>query len=58
VENPITYISETTVDDEGEVRLPGWYFYDETWTYLNGPYETETLANQELDRYVKEFLNG
>ena len=35
----------------------GWYYFDETWADLSGPFETEEIAKQELKRYG-EFLNS
>lgn len=34
----------------------GWYFWDETWAEQYGPYRTEAEAREELDDYVKNFL--
>lgn len=36
----------------------GWYFYDETWSDLYGPYKNREHADRELWRYVLEVLNG
>lgn len=35
-----------------------WYWYDETWTAMFGPYVEESHARAALDKYVKEELNG
>lgn len=32
-----------------------WYFYDETWAYRYGPFESEEKARAELGLYA-EFL--
>ena len=34
----------------------GWYFYDETWTELIGPYETAGEAIQAFDMYF-HYIN-
>ena len=34
----------------------GWYFWDETWTELIGPYPCEWMARGELLRYCRVFL--
>lgn len=36
---------------------PGWYFYDETWTQLYGPYLTKEIAETKLSQYCAH-LNG
>lgn len=33
-----------------------WYFWNETWTDLIGPYETKEEAIVELAKYVTEYL--
>jgi len=33
-----------------------WYFYDETWSFEEGPYETREDAERALDRYAREQL--
>lgn len=44
--NPVCY-------DEDSSK---WYFYEETWSHLQGPYETEERANEMLDLYCIEVL--
>jgi hypothetical protein len=40
-------------DDKYFVQLnDGWYFYDETWSDVVGPYPTKEVARKMLDRYV------
>jgi len=34
----------------------GWYFWDETWSDRNGPYETEKEALKQLKIYVRDVL--
>lgn len=38
---------------EGELMLPGWYFWDETWAYSYGPFETEEEARTKLNAYCR-----
>lgn len=33
-----------------------WWFWDETWADRLGPYESEGIAREALDQYVKEYL--
>lgn len=33
-----------------------WFFWDETWSFEEGPYETEAEARTALDVYWKEQL--
>lgn len=30
-----------------------WFFYDETWAYTHGPYESEEKAREVFEKYVK-----
>jgi hypothetical protein len=53
--DPVFYQDGTVVDEDGEVRLPGWYFSDETWAYAYGPYQTQEEANKKLGEYVKQL---
>ena len=29
-----------------------WWFWDETWSYKHGPYETEEIANRKCQEYA------
>lgn len=33
-----------------------WWFYDETWAYENGPFESKELADGELVKYCETVL--
>lgn len=33
-----------------------WYFWDETWSFEEGPYETEVEAREALDIYCAKQL--
>ena len=35
-----------------------WYYYDETWAYREGPYDSREEAAASLDFYCKIILNG
>ena len=34
-----------------------WVFWDETWAYPNGPFETEREAREALAEYAKTLEN-
>lgn len=63
--NPIFYsdgkFTINEIDSSGkfiEINLSeGWYYWWETWADFSGPYETEEIAKQELERYC-EFLDS
>ena len=40
---------------DGEVYLPGWYFWDEAY-YLHGPFDTHEETKQLLADYCKNEL--
>lgn len=48
--NPEYELEETILEK-------GWYYFDETWTDVTGPFETEEIAKSELKRYF-DFLNS
>ena len=33
----------------------GWYFFDETWSFLEGPYPSEKIAREELKNYAQHL---
>jgi len=35
-----------------------WWFWDETWTYAYGPYETEELAQVAASQYGRWLTDG
>jgi len=35
---------------------PGWYFWDEIWLSVYGPYESAKKAREQLKRYAEEVL--
>ena len=50
--NPVHYVMNERKDlrlktesDNFVVYEPGWYFWDETWDYRHGPFETKEEAN-------------
>lgn len=61
--DPVRYFTAVAVerskrDGTGDITAPGWYWFDETWAFCHGPYETEDLARRDLDWYVRTELNG
>lgn len=36
-------------------RQMKYFFWDETWSYEHGPYDTEIEARQELTNYIKHL---
>jgi hypothetical protein len=58
--DPVVHIPGTESPDslaEGYTS-PGWYFYDETWVKLYGPYSTEQKCRDSLCQYFEEVLGG
>lgn len=54
--NPVEYLPkwDNIMDrDLAGWNGAGWYFWDETWTNINGPYNTEDLALEALVKYMK-----
>lgn len=46
---------DPAVSDHTDV---GWFFYDETWTELHGPFLSEEQAYQALDDYCYWLKHG
>lgn len=46
----------TGEDDCFKNQETGWYFFDETFSFRYGPFETESIAFEKLDYYVKTEL--
>ncbi len=44
---------EYVIENHGE----GWFFWDETWTDMIGPYSSETEASARLEEYL-EHINS
>ena len=36
-------------------RIGKWYFHNEVWSELYGPFETREEANETLDKYAKHL---
>jgi len=47
---------EVEETDGGELMIPGWYFWDETWASSYGPFETEEEARTRLSEYIRYNL--
>lgn len=57
--DPVHYDDGSVLRDDRDPHEgtgPGWYFYDETWAFRFGPYDTEVVARHFLTRYVREVL--
>lgn len=39
-----------------ELMIPGWYFWDETWTWSHGPFNTREEAERRLGEYIRYNL--
>ena len=52
--NPIEYLFYNPEIDGWSQA--GWYFWDEVWTGVYGPYESAGKAQDALSRYAKEEL--
>ena len=48
-------LTEPTIE-HGEEFLPGWYFWNETWSDRYGPYSTQEEAQNALDYYCETEL--
>lgn len=46
----------TGSSDPVEQRADGWWFWEESWAFANGPYATEAEARAALRRYCVEEL--
>ena len=61
--NPVEYYDQVKLDDcdpesKDYVGLTtiGWYFWDETWTQVRGPYGTEEAAKKIYAAYCKRLI--
>lgn len=48
-----------SIDEEYHIEdnpASGWYFWDESWGYRYGPYETRELCATALNQYCREAL--
>jgi len=56
----ISAIELTVFSDlrERGLSTEGWYFWDETNAFAYGPFKTESIAEEALDRYIREELSG
>lgn len=41
--------------DLNGLTTPGWYFWDETWSYAYGPHETREAASKACAEYAKQL---
>jgi hypothetical protein len=57
--NPISYIKDSDhCDPESGYTTEGWYFFEETWAHVDGPYKTADMAKNALKNYIDTFLKG
>ena len=42
-------------DDPVHQILDAWWFWDETWVYSHGPYDTEQLARKACIEYARRL---
>lgn len=50
--NPIFEVDNENNEEGMEV---GWYFWDETWTNIHGPFNTRQKVRNELKKYSEEL---
>lgn len=56
-QDPIAYITNPSEDDRlFNWRGRGFYFYDESWAWLNGPFPSYNMAQVELLDYCNTIL--
>ena len=55
--DPVFYSRADDDDDEhdGLAFVAGWYWCDETWSWLSGPYDTEAQARAALAEYAEQL---
>lgn len=55
-QDPVRFISEEDIEKwepkEDVKGGPGWYFFEETWAYVQGPYKTEAEAREACKGYA------
>lgn len=52
VPDPVFYWDSPGEDaQESGWKGPGWYFYDETWSYAYGPHKNKEEAHVACQRY-------
>ena len=52
-QDPVIYLTAEDIKASELNLAVGWHFYDETWTNLLGPYETEVDATLALADYCE-----
>lgn len=57
--DPIHFVAEPEQLELSETPdEPGWYFWTETWCDRCGPYPTEAIAREMLEKYCREVLGS
>lgn len=55
--DPVEYLFYRSLKESPEgYTVPGWYFWNEIWCDVYGPFESATKAREELSIYCKEML--
>lgn len=55
--DPVEYLFYRSPKEAPEgYTIPGWYFWDEVWIGVYGPYKSAKKAQDALSRYAKEEL--
>lgn len=44
--------------DPVEEEVDGWWFWDETWADRIGPFSSEKIAREALDKYCRYLDTG
>ena len=52
--NPLNHIEDEFENMRNNLE-DGWYFWDETWSDHHGPYSTEDIAREHLNKYCKKL---
>ncbi len=57
VNDPPVPVNERAGDPVAR-NAKGYWYYDETWSQITGPFETEAIARAELVRYCHYIETG
>ena len=51
--DPVFY--SRAIEHDGLAFVAGWYWYDETWSWPSGPYDTEAQARAACVEYAEQL---
>lgn len=51
--DPVHALREAERDELGRWDIPGWYFWDETWSNRHGPFATRAEAVEARENYAR-----